>query len=98
LLARRRYLYLLLSEPADVPLDLERYVFTTEAHPLPVLPARTAPRTSADAASDTHVMRVASTGESATADAIIAPVYPPWWRDERMLDETFGEEVEPERV
>ncbi|KAL3319397.1 ER degradation-enhancing alpha-mannosidase-like protein 3 [Cichlidogyrus casuarinus] len=30
-----KYLFLIFSEPEDVPIDLERYIFTTEAHVLP---------------------------------------------------------------
>ncbi len=31
-----KYLYLLFADPADIPFNLDEYVFTTEAHPLPV--------------------------------------------------------------
>lgn len=36
-----KYLYLLFTEPSDLILDLDRFIFSTEAHLLPLTLART---------------------------------------------------------
>ena len=71
-----KYLFLLFSEPEHVPIDLERYVLTTEAHALPVISSGAAEH---EAASCTD-----EEGDGAGAEQL-----PPWWRDEAMLDEAF---------
>ena len=35
-----KYLYLLFADPSDLPINLEEFVFTTEAHILPLSLAR----------------------------------------------------------
>lgn len=38
-----KYLYLLFSEKSQVPIDIDDYIFTTEAHLLPVSLSTTQP-------------------------------------------------------
>ena len=68
-----KYLYLLFAPASTLPVvvDLDRYVFTTEAHLLPVQPPAEKQQASVDE-------------EEGPAPE---PRYPPWWRDEAMLDE-----------
>ena len=73
-----KYLFLLFAEPEDVPIDLESYVLTTEAHALPVISSGAAED---DAAS--------CTDEEGDGSGGGAKQLPPWWRDEAMLDEAF---------
>lgn len=47
-----KYLFLLFAEPQDLPFDVEDYIFTTEAHLLP-LSLSTAPLSSAAASNRT---------------------------------------------
>ena len=81
-----KYLFLLFSEPEEVPIDLDRFVLTTEAHVLPVLaPAR--------ASADTESGEACDSGDDESSSAedderdTPRPIYPPWWRDDAMLDE-----------
>ena len=81
-----KYLFLLFSEPEEVPIDLDRFVLTTEAHVLPVLaPAR--------ASADTESGEACEAGDDESSSAedddrdTPRPIYPPWWRDDAMLDE-----------
>lgn len=38
-----KYLYLLFAEPSEIPINLDDYVFTTEAHFLPLSISRYSP-------------------------------------------------------
>lgn len=60
-----KYLFLLFADPEDLPFDVEDYVFTTEAHLLPL---------SLSTAQRSHALTVANTTVlSASATRVTAP-------------------------
>lgn len=75
-----KYLFLLLSETHDTPIDLDRMIFTTEAHALPVHTPSGGGTSEAESCVE---------GEDATDAAEEGeqlPTFPPWWHDDGMLD------------
>ena len=96
-----KYLFLLFADPASLPaaLDLDRYVFTTEAHVLPCVPGPEAaePRSAATASGEEHPHRRVVVEQDGNVGADSEPVgreaertritYPPWWRDDGLLDD-----------